>query len=315
AEAYALYLRARFHYFKITPPEMRKSIEFYQQAIGIDPNYALAYAGMADAYRTMAIAGHAPPKDVCPRGKALAKRALEIDETLADAHVALGWLEMFYDWDWANAEIRFKRVIELAPNNSEAHRGYGHLLSVTARHEESVAEGRRARELAPLTLITAALEGQYLFYAGRLDEATDRLNKTLELDPNFWVALNALGRVYILQGRYDEAIAVITRAKALAEGSHEPTAQLGYTLAKSGRQKEARAMLEELKSSSTKNYVPMYFIAMIYNGLGEREEALNYLEKSLEEREAQMTFIKIDTRWDWLRTEPRFIDLMQRMNF
>lgn len=315
AEAYAFYMRGRNHFFKITPSEIRKAIGFYEQAIAADPNYALAYAAIADAYRTQAIAAHAPSREVCPKAKALATRALEIDESLADAHVALGWVEFFYDWDWANAERRLKRAIELAPNNSEAHRAYAHLLSVLGRHDEAIAEGKRARELAPLTLITAALEGQFLFYAGRLDEATDRLNKTLELDPNFWVAHNALGRVYTLQGRYDDAISVLTKAKKIAGGSNEPVTQLGYALAKSGRRSEAQASSKELESFARQNYVPMYFLAIIYCGLGEREKTLNYLETSLAEREVQMTFLKVDTRWDWLRGEPRFVDLMRRMNF
>lgn len=313
AEAYEFYLRGRYHFFKITPPEVRKAIGFYQQAIEADPNYALALAGMADAYRTQAIAAHAPSKEVYPQAKAMATRALEIDESLADAHVVLGWIGFLYDLEWENAERQLKRAIELAPNNSEAHRAYAHLLSSAGRHDEALAESKIARELAPLTLITSTLDAYFLLYAGHYDEAIVRLKKTLELDPNFWAAHTALGRVYIVQGRYDEAITAMTKAKGLAAGSPEPDTQLGYALAKSGRQNEARAALEELKFLATKNYVPLYFFAIIYNGLGENEEALNYLEKSFHEREAQMTFLKIDTRWDNLRKEPRFIDLIERM--
>ena len=313
AEAYEFYLRGRFHFFKITPPEVQTAIGFYQKAVKADPNYALALAGMADAYRTQAIAAHAPSKEVFPQAKALAMRALELDGSLAEAHIVLGWVGFLYDLDWENAERELKRAIELAPNNSEAHRAYAHLLSSLGRHDEAIVESKKARELAPLTLITATLDGYFLLYAGRYDEAIARLNKTLELDPNFWVAHNALGRVYIVQGRYDEAITALTKARELADGSTEPTTQLGYALAKSGRRGEAQAVLEELKSFASKSYVPMYFFAIIYNGLGEKEESLNYLEKSFQEREAQMTFIKIDTRWDNLRSEPRFIDWMKRM--
>lgn len=315
AEAYEFYLRGRFHSFKVTPPEIRKAIGFYKQAIEADPNYALAYAAMAEAYRIMAIAAHAPSKEVCPQAKALATRALEIDESLADAYVVLGWVGFLYDWDWENAEKNLKRAIELAPNNFETHRAYAHLLSNAGRHEEALAESKRARELAPLTLINAALECQFLFYAGRHDEAIVRLNKILEIDPNFWVAHAFLGRVFTLQGRYDEAVSALSKAKSLAEGSSEPVAQLGYALSKSGRRGEALAALDELKSSAAKNYVPFYFFALIHNGLGEKEDALNYLEKSFQEREAQMTFLKVDTRWDNLRSEPRFIALMKQMNF
>ena len=315
AEAYEFYLRGRYHVFKITRPEILKAIGYFQKAIDADPNYALAYAGMADAYRTQAIAAFAPSNEVCPQAKALALRTLEIDDSLAEAHIVLGWVGFLFDWDWENAERELKKAIELAPNDSEAHRAYAHFLSNSGRHEEAVAEGKRARELAPLTLITAALESQFLIYAGRYDEATARLDKTLELDQNFWLVHNYLGRVYILQGRNAEAIAEFTKARELsAGGTTEPIAQLGYALAISGKRNEALAILKELKSFAAENYVPMYFFALIYNGLGNREMALSYLEKSFDNREVQLTFIKIDTRWDKHRADGRFVDLIRKMN-
>ncbi len=314
AEAYDLYLRGRYNAFKITEPEIRKAIAFYGQAIELDPTYALAYAGMADAYRTLAITAYAPSKEVCPQAKALALQALKIEANLAEAHIVLGWIAFWYEWDWNVAESELKRAIELAPNNSDAHRAYAHFLSNLGRHDEAIAEGRRARELDPLSLITNALEGQFLFYAGRTDEAFTRYNKTLEIEPNFWTAHNHLGRVYIHQGRYAEAISALIKAKELSGGSTEPIAQLGYALAKSGNREQAQATLADLKSLAAKRHVPAYNFAMIYNGLGEKQEALNYLEKSFGEREVQLTFIKVDTRWDDIRVEPRFVDLMRRMN-
>jgi serine/threonine-protein kinase len=317
AKAYELYLRGRFHYFKVTEPEIRKSIRFYRQAIEIDPNYALAYAGIADAYRTFPLAGwNMSSKEAFPQAKAAAQKALEIDANLAEGHIALGWIGFLYDWDWTAAESELKRAVELAPNNSDAHRAYGHLFSLSGRHDEAISEIKLARELDPLTLITNALEGQFLFYAGRDTEAIERLQKTLELDPNFWIAHNVLARVYIHQKRYREAIAELYKAiEASAGNSTEPVTQLGYALAKSGSRERARATLAELKSLAAERFVPAYSFAMIYNGLGEREEALNYLEKSFEQREVQLSFIKIDTRWDEFRSEPRFVDLMKRMNF
>ena len=312
-EAYQLYLRGRYHYFKLTLPEIRKSIDFYEQAIDVDPGYALVYAGIADAYRSLAIAGFAASKESSPQSKAAAKRALEIDTNLAEAHIAMGWVRFLYDWDWSAAESELKKAVELAPNNSDAHRAYAHLFSNLGRHDEAVAEGKRARELDPLSLITNALEGQFLFYAGRDGEAIARFNKTLEIEPNFWIAHNGLGRVYIRQGRYAEAIAVLTKARELSGGSTEPVTQLGYALAKSGSREQAQATLAELKSMAAENFVPAYSFAMIYNGLGEREEALNYLEKSFQEREVQISFVKIDTRWNDFRAEPRFIEVMKRM--
>lgn len=312
-EAYQLYLKARYHYLKLTEPEIRKSISFYQQAISADPTYALAYAGMADAYRTLPIAGYAPSKEGFPQAKAAAMRALELDEDLAEAHIVLGWVGFWFDWDWNAAENRLKRAIELNPNNSDAHRAYAHLLSNLARHDEALAEARRARELDPLTLITLALEGQFLFYAGRDDEAIARLRKTIEAEPNFWIAHNNLGRVYIRREMFPEAIVELRKAKELSSGSTEPITQLGYALAKSGKRDHALATLEELQSLAAKKFVPSYSFAMIHNGLGEKEEALKLLEKSFQEREVQITFIKIDTRWDELRANPRFQDLMRRV--
>jgi tetratricopeptide (TPR) repeat protein len=243
-------------------------------------------------------------------------KALEIDPNLPEARIALGWIAFSFDWDWNAAETEFKKAIELAPNNSEAHRGYAHLFSILGRSDEAIAEIRRARELDPLSLLTNALEGQFLFYAGRIDEARTRFHKTLEIDPDFWIAHIGLGRVYIFEGKYEEAIRELRKALSTAgRSSTEPITQLGYALARSGRQKEARQTLQELNSLSAKLYVPAYSFAMIHNGLGEKEEALRYLEKSLEEREVQITFIKIDRRWDDLGSEPRFVSLMHRVGF
>ncbi|MBC7899226.1 MAG: tetratricopeptide repeat protein [Saprospiraceae bacterium] len=313
--AYELYLRGRFHYLKVTGPEIRKSIDFYRQAIEADPQYALAHAGMADAYRTLPIAYGASSKEGFPQAKAASLRALEIDPLLAEAHVTLGWVAFSYEWDWATAERELKLAIDLSPNNSEAHRAYAHFLSNQARHDEAIAEIKRARELDPIASLTSALYGQMLFYAGRDDEAFAIVNKLLEIDPNFWIAHNMLGRIYIRQQRYPEAIAVLNKAKKMSGGSTEPVTQLGYAQAKSGNRDQAIEILAELSSMAANQYVPAYNFAVVHNGLGEKDEALNYLEKSFEQREVQLMFMKIDTRWNELRNDPRFIELMKRMNF
>ena len=313
ADAYQFYLKGRHHYFKLTEAEIRKSIGFYRQAIEIDPTYGLAYAAMADAYRTLPIAGFVASKEAFPQAKAAAMRALEIDENLADAHTVLGWVGIWFDWDWNSAENQFKKAIELNPNNSDAHRGYAHLLSSLGRHSEAIDEIRRAREFDPLTLINHSLEGQFLFYAGRDDEAIVRLRNAIESEPNFWIAHGVLGRVYLRREMFSEAIAELSKAKELSSGSPEPITQLGYALARSGQRKEALATLKELQSVASEHYVPAYSFAMIHNGFGEKEEALKYLEQSLQEREVQLTFIKIDSRWDPLRTDVRFQEIMRRV--
>ncbi len=316
AEAYELYLKGRYQHLKLTLPEIQRGIALYHQAIDAEPTYAPAHAGLAEAYRTLAIAGWGiPSRELFPKAKAAALRALELDPDLAEAHIALGWVEFFFDWDWNAAENEFRKAIELSPNNADAHRGFAHLLSNLGRGDEAIAEGKRARELDPLSLITTALEGQFLFYAGHNDEAILRLRKSLEIEPDFWIAHNILGRVYAGQGRYDEAIDEFRKAIAFAGGANEPVTQLGYVLAKSGRPDKARSILQELEVSATKSYVPAYSFAVIYNGLGEKEEALKYLEKSFDEHEVQITFIKIDTRWNEVHGDRRFQNLMQRLGF
>jgi len=313
-KAYALYLRGRYHLFKITGADLRTSIEYFQGAIDEDPSYALAYAGMADSYRVLAVAAYAPSRDACPKAKALALRALELDETLVDAHVVLGWIGLFYDWNWKAAEAELKRAIELDPNNSEAHRAYGHVLSNSLRHDEAIREGRLARELAPLTLIVGTLEAQYLFFSGRHEDALDRAQKTRALDPNFWVARNVIGRILIGQGRYQEAISELQAAYKLSGGSADPLMQLGYAYGAAGDRANAEEQIKKLKELAHRQYVSDYNLAMIYNGLGERDEVVAHLERALDARETAMAFIKVDPRWDPIRNDARFTDIVARMN-
>src|SRR5205807_4768639 len=266
-EAYQLYLKGRYHLAKLTPPEIQTSISYFQQALDIDPSYALAYVGLADGYRSFALVGDMPPGDFFPKAKAAAQKAIEIDDTLAEAHAELGFIIFWYDWNWSAAENQFKRALELDPNSADAHLAYAHLLSNTGRHAEALAEARRARELDPLNLRTNALEGQFLNHAGRTDEALARLLKTFELDPNYLLAHLFAWSVYIEKGMYVEAVAEARRARELNDLSAQPGAYIGYALAKSGERREALAELEGLLELSTERYVPPYLIALVYNGL------------------------------------------------
>jgi DNA-binding winged helix-turn-helix (wHTH) protein/TolB-like protein/Flp pilus assembly protein TadD len=314
-EAYRLYLQGRYHVLKATPPEIRQGIVFYQQAIDADPLYALAYAGMADAYRTLPITSDVLPSEAFPQAKAAANRALEIDANLAEAHIVSGYVEFWFERDWKNAESEIKKAVELSPNNAGVHRAYSILLTCLGRHDESLVEMRTARQLDPLSLVTNALEGQTLFYASRNDEAIARLNKTFEIEPTFWIAHLQLARVYIEQKRYADAIAEAKKAEQFSGGNSEAVSLSGYALAKNGQTSEARTMLEELKSTANQKYVPAYNIAMIYNGLGETEESLNFLEKAFTDRDARMILLKVDPKWNNLRNDVRFISLMKGMNF
>ena len=313
--AYEYYLRGRYHSYKLFEEDLRKSIGFYELAVTADANYALAYADMADSYRRLGLAGFARPNEVFAYAKSPAKKAMELDESLPQAYVVLGWIDFLYGWDWSAAEIKLKRAIELSPNNSDSHLAYAHFLSCAGRHQEAVSEVRIARALNPTTLILRAMESQFLLFAGQEDEAIFQSKKALDLDPNFWVALNQLGRSYSFQKRYNEAIVELTKAKELAPLSSEPPMQLGYVFAAMGNHKKAYEILNEMNRQSKVRFVPFYSFAMIYNGVGEREKALDLLDKSVDERESQLTFLQIDIRWNNLRSDPRFIKILEKVNF
>ena len=314
AAAYELYLRGRYHLYKLTPPEVRKGGEFFQEAVTVDPTYALAYAGIADAYRTLPITSDVAPTEAFPKAKEAVTKALELDDSLAEAHAILGFIKFWFDWDWAGSESEFRRAIELSPNNADAHRGYAHLLSNIGRHEEALREVERARELDPLSLITNTLQGQFLHFAGRDDEAVRSLEKTFELDPNFWVARTHLAYVFIRKKMYGQALTELGKAREQSRGNTTTIALTGYVLALSGERGQARGVLEELRKLSRERYVPPYNMAIVHHGLGEREEALAWLEKAVEGRDVLLTFVAVDPKWETLRSDPRFDSLLERMN-
>ncbi len=313
-EAYEYYLKGRYHWNKLVPSEVRKSIEFFRQAIEVDPNYALAYTGLAASYVSLPITSDVPPADAFPQAKAAATKALEIDESLADAHTYLAFVNFWFDWDWSTAEREATRGIALNPNSSEAHRAYGILLSQLGRHEEAIAEGVRARELDPLALITRTNEALFLYYAGYDREAEERLVRTLEIDPNFWIALLTLAKVYLRQGKYSEAIVSLTKARKFSGGSAHPISMLGFACAVAGDSEQAHAILDELKSLSEQRYVPPYNFALVYNGLNADDEALHWLERAYQVRDVLLAaFIKADPNWDRLRSNPRLAAILTAM--
>jgi TolB-like protein/Tfp pilus assembly protein PilF len=314
-EAYQLYLKGRYHVFKLTPPEVQKSIEYFQNAIAIDPSYALAYAGISDAYRSLALAGEMDPNETLPKATAAAKKAIEIDDEVADGHAALGVCLFWYDWNWAASEEQYKRALELNPNSSLAHLFYAHLLSNTGRHAEAISEVKKARELDPLSAFVSSLEGQFLLHAGKTDEALDRLRQASELDPNFYFPHHFAASAYIEKGMYAEAAAEARRAKELGPTQTVGTVYEAYALAKLGRREEAHALLDELLTLSGQRFVPPYHIAIVYHGLGENDKALTWLKKGYEIRDAKMAFLKVEPKWNDLRSDPRFEELMKKMRF
>lgn len=315
AEAYQLYLRGRYQLLKNTPAEIQSAISHFRQAIEIDPSYGLAHVGLADAYRVLALSGESPATEALPQTKAAAQKAVEIDDALAEAHAALGLVIYWYDWDFAEAENQFNRAVELDPNSADTHQAYANLLSYTGRHAEALAEIKRARELDPLNVRTGALEGSILINAGRPDDALAKLQKTLELEPNYWFASQYVASAYIEKGMFAEAVTEAQKARELSGASTRPTGFRGYALAKAGRRAEARAELEALLTLSKGRYVSPYNIAMIYNGLGERDETLAWLERGYLEREPRMVFLRAEPKWNNLRADPRFQDLLRRVGF
>lgn len=314
-EAYQLYLKGRFHVFKLTAQEIRIGIDYFQQAIEIDPSYALAYVGLGEANRSLALAGEQSPTEYLPRSKAAAAKAVELDDTLAECHTALGVTNFWLDWDWSAAEAQYKRALELDPNNSGAHIFYAHLLSNTGRHAEAIVEARRARELDPLSPFVGSLEGQFLLHAGQTDEALDRLQKTFDLDPAFYFPHMIAASAYIEKGSYGEAISESRRANDLSPNQTNSETFEAYALAKSGKRDEARKILEALLKLSETRFVPPYHIAFIYQGLGETDKTFEWLEKAYQQRDPKMAFLLVEPKWKNLHNDPRFIDLLKRMGF
>ena len=314
AEAYQLYLRGRFHVFKLTPPDINTGISYFQQAIAIDSTYALAYVGIADAYRSLALSAEMLPTETLPKSIAAAKKAIEIDDDLSEGHTTLG-MTLFWGWDWSGAENQFKRALELSPNSANAHLCYAHLLSNTGRHAEALAEAKLARQSDPLFPFGNALEGQFLLHAGRTDEAVDRLQKTFELAPNFWMPHLFAASAYIEKGMYAEAIVEARTAREYSAILTVSAAYEAYALAKAGRRGEARAVLNKLLNLSTERFVPPSHMALIYNGLGETDKTFEWLEKGYEQHDPKMTFLKVEPKWNNLRAEARFADLLRRIGF
>jgi DNA-binding winged helix-turn-helix (wHTH) protein/TolB-like protein/Flp pilus assembly protein TadD len=310
-EAYQLYLRGRHHALKRTLPETQKAISCFRQAIAVDPSYALAYVGLADAH-VSALAAALPTNELFPQARAAAQKAIEIDDTLAAGHAQLGFIIFWYDWDWGASENKMKRALELDPDSADAHLFYAHLLSNTGRHAEALAEAKRARELDPLNLRINALEGQFLIHAGRTDEALTRLHETLEMESNYFLAHLYASSAYIEKGMYSEAISEARKAREIsgARSTHSE-AFLGYALAKSGKEAEARSVLKGLLKSSAERYVPGSHIALVYNCLGERDEALAWLEQSYARHDPGMVFLKVEPKWNNLRSDTRFQDLVR----
>ncbi len=313
-EAYQDYLKGRYWWNKRTKEGLNKGIEYLQQAVAKDPTYALAYDGLADCYSLLAYYGFVDSKEGYPRAREAALKALEIDDSLAEAHTSLVFVKTFYDWDWSGAERESQRAIELNPRYATAHQWYGDALIQMGRLQEAIAEEKRAVELDPFSLVINRDLGDALYLARQYDQAIEQYRRTLELDPNFITVHGGLGAAYLHKSLYKEGIAEYEKELAISPHSAYALAGLGYANAVTGRRAEAQKLLDQLNQLSKQEYVPAVFRAQIYAGLGEKDQAFEWLEKSYEDRSiANLAEIKVDPQFDPLRSDPRFQDLLRRM--
>ncbi|MFQ5758032.1 MAG: tetratricopeptide repeat protein [Acidiferrobacterales bacterium] len=315
-EAHEAYLKGRYHWNKRTARDLLKATEYFHAATELDPNYALAYAGLADSYALYSFYGVLSARESFPQARAAASRALEIDDTLVEAHTAIAFVTLYYDWDWAAAEIQLKRVLELRPDYAIARQWYAEYLSAMGRHEAAIREIKRAQEFDPLSLIMKSQEGAFYYFAGRYEQAIEACERALSLDPNFAFAYLALARAYEAKGMYREAMDAFRRATELSGGQTRDSLAIAHLYAQSGRPREARKVLDQILSTRPEaQRLGSPYIAMVHAALGENDEAMVWLEKAYQEHHVRLFLLKVDPRYDPLRDDPRFQDLLRRMNF
>ena len=313
AEAYEHYMQGRYHLARLTPNDLRESVEHFRAAVALDPEYTQAWLGLASAQFRSPIAGEVPPMEYFPRAFEAAQRALKLDPSSAEAYAMFGWIAHWYEWDWAASEVHFKRAIELNPNDTESHLGYAHLLSTVGRYEEAIVEGRRARELSPNYMAAAALEGGFLMRAGKPEEALRHMEAAREVGENLWLFRITLAGAYAANGRMEEALAEMAQASDLTGGGTWVMANQIGMLQRVGRGEEAKALFADLLKQSQERYVPPYDLAVAHQAMGDLDTALAMLERALEVRDPKLVFITQNV-WSPLRGQSRFERLAQHVN-
>jgi DNA-binding winged helix-turn-helix (wHTH) protein/Tfp pilus assembly protein PilF len=314
-EAYLLYLKGRYLWERRTGDSALKAIEQFEAAIEKDPQYALAYSGLGACYGTLSFTNGFPPRDVFRKSKLALQRALDLDQSLPEAHESLAGVKFWHEWDWHGAEREFRRAIELAPDQPAAHRFFGYFLSTMGRHDKALQEAAVALELEPTSIVTRARFGQFLYQSGDYGQALERLGDALKLDPDFWLARFNLGRVYERLGQYSEALIELRAAAERAKGNGEVQGALGYTLAVAGRTPEARSVLDELERAQARGLVYGYPLALIAAGLGDRDRMYEHLHSALNDRDAGLTFLKIEPRWKPHSSAATFKEIYDRLTF
>jgi TolB-like protein/Tfp pilus assembly protein PilF len=312
-EAFQSYLKGRYYWNKRTQDGIRKGIEHFDQAIEQDPLYALAYAGLADCYSLLCMHGVLQPREAFTRAKAAAVRALEIDHQLAEVHASLAYTHLYYDWDWSAAEREFERSIELNPNYATAHHWYHEYLILQGRIPEAIEEIKRAQELDPLSPAINAALVLPLLNSGQIERGIEGLKRVIELEPGFYRSHMFLGIAYTLAGQHEAAFEELRSAMSLSEEGTRALAALGWAYAVAGRREQARLIMDQLQRRMQEKYVPPYGMVIILTALGEKDQALEWLERGYQVRDEWLTRLRIAPELDSLRSDPRFRDLMVRV--
>jgi TolB-like protein len=312
-EAYQLYLKGRFYWNKYTEEGFRKSIEYFKQAVEKDPNYALAYAGLADTYSLLGDLSYGTPKETFARARAYAEKANTLDDALGEAHLSLGIVKLFYDWDLAGAQKELQRAKDLSPNNPQVYHFYGHYLELAGRLDEAIIETKRGVDLDPTNLILSNEFAWAYYLSHRFNEAIPLYRKNLEMDPNFVYSSYEISQTFIAKGMYREAIAELNRIRPISGDWSFILAELGCAQAGLGKRAEVESIIEELKKRMASEYIDPVVIAYIYLALDNRDQAFVWLEKAYQERAGNVLWLKVEPKMDPLRSDPRFAELMRRM--
>jgi len=312
-DAYALYVKARYFWRRKSASAFNKCIEYFEQAIALDPCYSLAYAGLADSYITLGYWNYLPPQQVFPRAKAAADAAVGIDDSLAEAHTSRGCVCMLHDWDWPSAEQEFLRAIQLKERYGTAHFWYACYLWAMGRTAESVNQASRAQALAPLSPVANANLGWALYFGRRYDDAITQCSKALELDAHYVMMHTVLGQAYLAMSRYEEAIGALQSAVGFSGGAAFTTCALGYAYGKGGKRREAEKILQDLLQPTGAEYVSPFCVALVHTGLGDEDQALAWLDRAYEERSHWLVYAKVWPLLDDLRSNARFAALIGKV--
>jgi DNA-binding winged helix-turn-helix (wHTH) protein/TolB-like protein/lipoprotein NlpI len=313
--AYQAYLQGRFLWNQRSEPALRRAVEHFRRAIDLDPSFALAYAALADCYTTLGYLGYDAPVETFPVARPYALKAIELDPSLSQAYASLAYIRFYFDWDWAGASEAFRRAVELNPNDPVAHQWHAVYLLAAGRPDEGMEEVRAAQRLDPLSLAINTDVGFHHYYSGRYPEAIAQLQSVLGMKSDFGLAHLWLARAYLEVGRLDESLAAAASAEATAPQWTVFIAQRGYTLGVMGRADEARSVRSEMDRLAGNRFVTAYGTALVYAGLGDREQAFAWLEKAFAERSHWLVWLRLDPRWKTLRSDPRFAGLIERMKY